>query len=174
MSRGLRLRLWDLRWAVLALSLALVVSALFHPIRFGLALRLWLIAVIGLAASPMVAEAVSQYDTLVIPKPRWRRAKATVAERPAALAEVERAVKFASWSAFDVRLRLSPLLREIAGHRLAGRRGIDIESRPDLAAGVLGADLWKLIDPSGALPIRDTPGVSPAVIRAAVERLEAL
>ena len=174
MTPRLRARLWELRWWVLLLSTALVVAGLFHPFPFGLALRLWLIALAALAANVLVREAVGLYDPLLIARPRWRRDKPAPPVRPADLAEVERAVQFSSWSAYDVRLRLTPLLREVAGQRLAGRRGINLEMQPAASEAALGPALWKLIQPGGALPIRDTPGLSVRDIRAVVEVLEAL
>lgn len=174
MTPRLRTRLWNLRWSVVVLSAALVVAGLLHPIPFGLALRLWLVALGALTANVLVREAVGLYDPLLIPGPRWRREKATPPVRPADLAEVERAVQFSIWSAFDVRLRLTPLLREVAGQRLAGRRGITLEMQPEAAEAALGPALWRLIQPDGALPIRDTPGLSVRDMRAVVEALEAL
>ena len=174
MTGPLRARLWDLRWVVLFLSLCLLADGLFHPIAFGLALRLWLVAVTGLAANGIVREAVGLYDPVQIPRPRWRRSPKPLQLRPADLAEVERAVQFSTWSAFDVRLRLTPALREVAAQRLAGRRGINLEMQPEASAAVLGPVLWRLIQPGGALPVRDTPGLSAMDIRAAVETLEAV
>lgn len=174
MTGTLRARLWDLRWVVLFLSVCLLADGLFHPIAFGLALRLWLVAVTGLTANALVREAVGLYDPVLIPRPRWRSTRKPAPLRPADLAEVERAIQFSTWSAFDVRLRLTPLLREVSAQRLAGRRGINLEMQPEAAARALGPLLWRLIQPGGALPVRDTPGLSAVDIRAAVETLEAV
>lgn len=166
--------LWTLRWPLLLLTMALFLLGLFHPFPFGLALRLWLVGVAGLGANLLVREAVGLYDPLLIARPRWRRNKEFPAPRPADLAEVERAVRLSAWSGFDVRLRLTPLFRQIARQRLAGHLGINLDLQPAAAERALGPALWKLIQPDGALPIRDTPGLGTREIRGIVEALEGL
>lgn len=174
MTPRLQERIRDLRWTVLLLSVALAIAGLLHPFPFGIALRLWLVGLSGHAAIVLVREAVGNYDPLVIAPPRWRRPKVAPPLRPTDLAEIERAVQFSTWSAFDVRLRLTPLFREVAGHRLAGHRGINIDLQPAAAEAALGPHLWKLIQPGAALPIRDMPGLGVREIRAATEVLESL
>ena len=166
--------LWTLRWPLLLLTVALFLLGLFHPFPFGLALRLWLVGVAGLGANLLVREAVAFYDPLPIARPRWRRHKHLPALGPADLAEVERAVRLSAWSGFDVRLRLTPLLRQIAAQRLAGHRGVNLDLQPSAAEGALGPALWKLIQPEGALPIRDTPGLGTREISAILEVLEGI
>jgi len=174
MNPQVREHLWGLRWAVLLLSFGLLVAGLFHPIPFGLALRLWMVALVALAANVLVRDAVGVYASLPIPRPGWRRERPDPPARPSDLAEVERAVQFATWSAFDVRLRLTPVLLEVATQRLAGRRGMSLQHQPVAAEAVLGTALWRLVQPGGALPIRDTPGLTTADVRGAVAALEAI
>ena len=49
-------------------------------------------------------------------------------------------------SFFDTYYRLRPVLREIAGHRLA-RRGVDLDAPSGSAEGLLGEDAWALVRP---------------------------
>jgi hypothetical protein len=102
-------------------------------------------------------------------RPRWRP------ERVRSLEELEHAVDFAGTTAFDVHYRLRPHLVRIAGHRLAARRGIDIDADPAAARVALGDELWALVDPDREPPAeRNAPGLPHAAVRRLVEALEAV
>lgn len=70
------------------------------------------------------------------------------------LARIEREVALATGTEFDQQLRLKPLLRDIATHRLWTRRGIDLEESPERARVVLGAEVWELVKPEPPDPSR--------------------
>jgi hypothetical protein len=55
-------------------------------------------------------------------------------------------------NAFDLHRRLRPLVREIAGARLARRHGVDLELLPARAHDLLGPRTWELVRPD-----RDAP-----------------
>lgn len=83
---------------------------------------------------------------------------------------VERSLSYAH----DVHQDLRPVLREIAGHRLA-RRGVALDVQPEAAARLLGPALHDLVradrprpdDPFG-------PGLRAPDLAAALDRLDAL
>jgi hypothetical protein len=81
----------------------------------------------------------------------------------------------AAGTAFDVHYRLRPLLRDIAEHRLAARRGLVLDSGNEAVRKALGEELWELVRPDRAAPrFHHDPGFRVAQIREAVETLEAI
>lgn len=94
-------------------------------------------------------------------------------ERPQALEKLERAVALAAVSSFDVHLRLRPVLREIAAHRLAEQRGSDLDRGSPEVREALGDELWDLVRPDREPPDdRFGPGLPLARLSRALERLE--
>jgi hypothetical protein len=100
---------------------------------------------------------------------RRRRAPA----RPRDLTKLEREVVLGAATAFDVHMRLRPLLREIAAHRLASRRGLDLDTGGVDVQAALGEDVWRLVRP-GVEPPDDrlAPGLPVPALRAALDTLE--
>lgn len=74
-----------------------------------------------------------------------REAGAAPPSRLPELARVEREVVLSTGSEFDQQLRVRPLLRDVAAHRLWTRRGVDLEENPERARELLGPDVWELI-----------------------------
>ena len=152
----------------------LVAAFLFRPADWQLALDAWLLAVGAVALLAALAAMKA-----AIPAPGQspfdpgRRARGEEEERLPQLARIEREVAMATGTAFDVHYRLRPLLREVAEHRLATRRGLALDAGSPAAREALGEDLWELVRLD-----RDPPhhhlarGMSLAEIRAAVEALE--
>jgi len=102
-----------------------------------------------------------------------RRARPRSPERPPELAKLEREVVLASTSAFDVHFRLRPLLRDVAEHRLASRRGLDLGSGSASVRGALGPELWEIVRPDRPPPReRLAPGLPLPRLRAALDVLE--
>jgi hypothetical protein len=93
--------------------------------------------------------------------------------RPRELAKLEREVVLGGATAFDAHMRLRPLLREIATHRLASRRGLELDAGGSAVLAILGDDLWALLRP-GADPPSDrlAPGLPLPALRAALDTLE--
>jgi hypothetical protein len=78
-------------------------------------------------------------------------------------------------SAFHLHVRLRPILREIAAHRLWMRFGVDLDREPERARELTGAEAWELVRPERPPPSdRLAPGLSVPDLRRVVEELERL
>jgi hypothetical protein len=86
-----------------------------------------------------------------------------------------RDVKQSTISAFHLHVRLRPILREIAAHRLWMRFGVDLDRDQEHARELIGANAWELVRP-GRLPPSDrlAPGPASADLRVVVDELERL
>jgi hypothetical protein len=86
-----------------------------------------------------------------------------------------RDVKQSTISAFHLHVRLRPILREIAAHRLWMRFGVDLDREQERARELIGANAWELVRP-GRLPPSDrlAPGPASADLRVVVDELERL
>jgi len=78
-----------------ALTAILGLVVLFRPVPFGFAFRAWLVALGALAAAALVRGSLAPYRKVRVNPVRLRRPSRAIAERPAGLEEVERAVDFA-------------------------------------------------------------------------------
>ena len=139
----------------------------------GLALRLWLIALGGIAISGLTEWTLAGRTVTDGPglRPRWRWWRRPVRERTRALEELEHAVEFSLGTAFDVHYRLRPHLRRIVAHRLAGR-GVILDGEPQRVQAVLGPDAWELVRPDRPEPPdRSARGLELSTIRRAVEQI---
>ena len=86
-----------------------------------------------------------------------------------------RDVKQSTISAFHLHVRLRPILREIAAHRLWVRFGVDLDREQERARELIGAKAWELVRPERPPPSeRLAPGPAPADLRAVVDQLERL
>jgi hypothetical protein len=89
------------------------------------------------------------------------------------LVRIERELVLATGSAFDRQMRVGPLMRDIARHRLWTRRGIDLEEQPEQAHEVLGEEVWRLLRAGRPEPdLRYQPGADIAELRQILERIE--
>jgi hypothetical protein len=78
-------------------------------------------------------------------------------------------------SALHLHVRLRPILREIAAHRLWMRFGVDLDREQERARDLVGANAWELVRPERLPPSdRLAPGPAPADLRVVVEELERL
>lgn len=68
------------------------------------------------------------------------------------LARIEREVVLGTAREFDLYMRIRPLLHDVAEHRLWSRHGMDLESEPERAREVLGAEAWDLVKPERPAP----------------------
>jgi hypothetical protein len=94
-------------------------------------------------------------------------------ERLPELARIEREVMLATGSDFDQQLRLRPLLRDIAEHRLWSRRGIALDENPVRAAELLGPEVWELLRPGGSsADTRDWRALDLDELKGMVDRIE--
>jgi hypothetical protein len=88
---------------------------------------------------------------------------------------LERDVEFSTLNAFHLHLRLRPVLREIAAHRLLKRYGVDLDAEPARARELVGAAAWGIVRPDRPSP-RDRLAVGPPLsdLRKVVLDLERL
>jgi hypothetical protein len=94
-------------------------------------------------------------------------------EPPERLLRLEGLVSLSSAAAGDFHFGLRPHLREAAAARLLSHRGVHLDTEPERAAAVLGADAWELVRPDRPVPAdRFNPGPSPAALARAVEAIE--
>jgi hypothetical protein len=76
-------------------------------------------------------------------------------------------------STFHLHVRLRPVLREIAAHRLWARFGIDLDREHERARELIGVDAWELIRPARLPPgDRLAPGPPASHLSKVVEELE--
>jgi hypothetical protein len=98
-------------------------------------------------------------------------------EQPPLIAEldrIDRLVVLGAANEFDLHYRLRPLLRQVAGDRLYGHYGVELDRDPERARQLLGEELWELVSAEREVGRRTGPGLPPAELAAHVERLEAL
>ena len=78
-------------------------------------------------------------------------------------------------SAFHLHVRLRPILREIAAHRLWMRFGVDLDREPERARELIGLNAWELVRPERPPPgDRLAQGPSSSHLRTVVDELERL
>jgi hypothetical protein len=121
---------------------------------------------------------------------RTTRARAPVDRRSsfdAAVAEMRRVpadsgapamlrdLQLARASAFHLHVRVRPVLREIAAHRLRTRYGVELDREPARARELVGASVWEVVRPDCSPPAdRLALGPSTAELQAVVDDLEAV
>ena len=78
-------------------------------------------------------------------------------------------------SALHLHVRLRPILREIAAHRLSRRYGVDLDRDPARARELIGAEAWELVRPERPPPNDGlASGVPLSDLRLAVEEIETI
>ena len=76
-------------------------------------------------------------------------------------------------SSFHLHMRLRPILREIAAHRVLLRFGVDLDREHERARELVGADAWELVRPERPPPVdRLAPGPSASHLSKVVDELE--
>jgi hypothetical protein len=152
----------------------LVGGIVVRPGAWQLALDAWLLALGAVALAAAVAATRSALPGLgESPFDRRRRRRRPEPERLPELARVEREVALGTTTAFDTHYRLRPLLRDVAEHRLATRRGLALDDGGTAIREALGAEAWELVRPDRQRPDHHlAAGTKLADVRAAVEALE--
>jgi hypothetical protein len=89
---------------------------------------------------------------------------------PLALA---RELDLSTISAFHLHVRLRPMLREIAAHRVRRRYGVELDDEPARARELVGTEAWEIVRPNRPLPA-DRLAVGPplSTLRTVVDELE--
>jgi hypothetical protein len=89
------------------------------------------------------------------------------------LARIEREIVLATASGFERQLRVGPLVRDIARHKLWTRRGVDLDEQPERAQELLGPDVWRVLRAGRPEPnARYHPGADVSELRQILERIE--
>jgi hypothetical protein len=89
------------------------------------------------------------------------------------LVRIEREVVLATGSGFDRQMRVGPMMRDIARHRLWTRRGVDLDEQPERARELLGDQVWELLRSGRPEPnLRYAPGADVGELRQILERIE--
>jgi len=165
MSRVARAVAWATGLGAVPLALALI----FLPGRRELALDLFVLLI---AAGVIVA--LVRTLSGVAPRAPARRVSvpARVSQRLAELDRTEGAVLLSASTAFDLHYRLRPILREIAGQRLA-RRGLGLDTDTEASRAVVGETTWELVRPDREPPeLRFARGIAASQLREVVAVLE--
>jgi hypothetical protein len=170
--RGTLLRAGAVVGLATAVLLALVVAIPSRRALFGAVYVLFLGAI-------TVGKLVGSFRTLQ-PEP-WRRSPferdSEKPEQPQPIAELERIdrlVVLGAANEFDLHYRLRPLLRQLAGDRLYGRYGVELDSDPDRSRQLLGDQLWELVSPDRQVGRRKGPGLASEDLAEHIDRLEKL
>jgi hypothetical protein len=153
---------------------ALIVALVVRPGQKALELDIFVLvvgAMAVLAAVIATREAFPLSEGSALAEALEREPRPVV--RPPDLERTERLLSIAATTAFDLHHRLCPILREVAGQRLADRRGLLLDSGDPRVLEALGDELWELVRPDREPPERRyAPGIKPAGLRRAIERLE--
>ena len=167
-------RVFDLLGLAALTTIVLGVLLVLRPFSRELALHLYLLALGAIVMLGAVAA-----TRAAVPERRRSAFDAALRHRPPAdarppqLERLERAVTLGVAGAFDFHARLRAVLRDVAVTRLAVERGIDLDSPAGRAA--LGDEAWELLRPDREPPDdRFAAGISPARLRALLDRLESL
>lgn len=151
-----------------------VCGLIFRPGAWQIALDAWLLALGAVA----LAAAVAATRTAVpgpgqSPFDRRRRKRPKRPERLPELARIEREVALGTATAFDAYYRLRPLLRDVAEHRLATRKGLVLDSGSEAVREAIGDETWDLVRPDRERPAHHlAPGATFKQVREAIEALE--
>ena len=153
--------------AVATVAVTLVLTAVY----------VWLSGVAELAAYEVVVVVLGVVALIAlgipIPTEARRRSTGTIRLVPSQLHRVERVVWFARSAMVDADRRLYPLLRDQARELLLSRRGIALETEPELARSVLGEAAWDRVRPDRPVSEdRTAPGVELEDIEIVVDAIE--
>ena len=155
-------------------SVAAGATALFSHGLGDVVLDAWLLAIgaVGLHALFRIARLLAPSAPSPLEEAAERMRPQTPSEPELAL---ERDILLSRAVEFHFHIRLRPVLREIAAHRLRSRYGVDLEREPVRARELLPARLWEVVDPSHPPP-EDRLGRGPTVqsLAAVVDELERL
>jgi hypothetical protein len=158
--------------AVVAAVLLVGLLAL-RPLSTSRALAIWIVVVAAIALLLLVRDSrgprqPSRFEAAL-------RSRKEPPQQPVELLRMERELELGIADATHAHRRLLPLLRAAAEARLASRRGVDLDRRPDAAEALLGEDVWELLRPDRPEPPdRHGPGVPRASVSTVIERVESL
>lgn len=153
---------------------ALVALLALRPLSTSRALAIWVLVVAAIALVLLVRHSRGRRK----PASRFEwalRGRKEPPPPPVELLRMERELELGIADATHAHRRLLPLLRAAAEARLASRRGVELDRRPEAAEAVLGEDVWELLRPDRPEPAdRHGPGVPREQVAAVIERVESL
>lgn len=162
------------KWGVVATAAA-GVAALASSGAHAIVLDVYLLCIGAVALLALVratraqvsAQRTSPFDAALA---AMRRTPPASGE-PALVREVE----LSTYNAFHFYLRLRPLLRDVAAHRLRSRFGVELDLEPARARELVGAHAWDAVRPDRRPPVdRLASGPTLDDLRVVVDELEAI
>jgi hypothetical protein len=157
-------------------AVVLVVLLALRPLSTSRALAIWVVVVAAIVLVLLVRHSrggrAPQHGGRFEAALRGRK---ETAQPPVELLRMERELELGIADATHAHRRLLPLLRAAATARLASRRGVELDRRPEAAEALLGEDVWELLRPDRPEPAdRHGPGVPRESVAAVIERVESL
>jgi hypothetical protein len=163
------------RLAIPAIVAAVLLVGLLalRPLSTSRALAIWIVVVAAIALVLLVRDSRGTRQPSRFEKAL--RGRTEPSQQPVELLRMERELELGIADATHAHRRLLPLLRAAAEARLASRRGVDLDRRPELAEALLGDDVWELLRPDRPEPAdRHGPGVPRTRVTAVIERVESV
>lgn len=156
-----------------ALAGAAAIGIAFAPPESQASLARLGILALGIVAAWRV---LGRSSAVTAPSPEQFEAELAQPAAPAfeiaGLRAVETDLRMSTANAYGRELRLKPILRELAGWRLARDHGVDLDRAPEASREILGEPLWELVRPAEVFPDFRAAGVPLADVQAAIDRLE--
>lgn len=169
--RGIRRRALRLGAAVSAAGGSV---ALFTRAPGGLVLDIWLLAIAGIFLLALFRSARLLAPTAGSPLDE-AAARMRPQSPPVPELALARDVELSRANEFHFHLRLRPVLREIAAHRLRSRYGVELDREPARARELVPARTWEVVDPDRPPPEdRLAPGPAVRSLSTLVDELERL
>ena len=159
--------------AAVLISAAIGLAAIFSTGLRTLLFDVYLLAMGGVLLLALVRATRVQAPSAATSG--FEQALATMRRRPAESGPLAlaRELDLATMTAFHLHVRVRPLLREIAAHRLRARYGVDLDAEPARARELVGARAWEVVRPHRSPPAdRLAPGPSVSYLREIVTELE--
>jgi hypothetical protein len=136
---------WSFCFATVGGALAAGFVAFFLPLSPGVVLDVYLLFLGGITLLALVRTMrVAQPGSGDSPFELALRPIRPRPQRPPELVRLEQRIALAVTTAFDVHFRLRPAVRDVAAQRLWARHAVDLETHPERAQALLGADVWEL------------------------------
>jgi hypothetical protein len=157
----------------LLISIGVGIAAFASPGLRTLLLDAYLVALGGVILLALVR--ITLVTAPSVKGSEFDRGLAAMRRRPPDAGELElaRELDLSRLNAFHLHLRVRPLLREIAAHRLLRRYGIDLDGEPGRARELVGASAWEVVRPDRPPPQdRLAPGPPLSSLREVVADLE--
>lgn len=166
-------RLWGLLATALLITIVVGAAEAAGAPYGGVLIRLWLVALGGLAVWALASAAVGGWTYADPPRRRFFRPRPNLQQVPD-LVSLEHAIEFSRATAFDFHYRLRPRLMTLAQERFAAQ-GLDPRTRLAACKALVGNEAWEILRPDvQPPPRRGERGIPLNTLRRVVERLDAI